>query len=73
MLNVTNQEYRFFVFSNLFFNFHLIDTVERTTAALCDAGSIPARCKYLYGLQVVVSGLPVCVCGFSMFVNAPTI
>ena len=29
--------------------------------------------KYLYGLQIVVLGLAVCVCGFSVFVNAPTI
>ena len=36
-------------------------------------GSIPARYKYLYGLQVVVPGLAVCVCDFSMFVNAPTV
>ena len=27
--------------------------------------------KYLYGLQIVVPGLAVCVCEFSMFVNAP--
>ena len=37
---------------------------ERLTAALCVAGSIPARNKYLYGLQVVVPGLAVCVCEF---------
>ena len=28
------------------------------------AGSIPARNKYLFGLQVVVLGLAVCVCDF---------
>ena len=33
------------------------------------AGSIPARNKYLYGLQEVVTGLTVRVCGFSMILN----
>ena len=37
------------------------------------AGSIPARNKYLNTVQVVVPGLAVCICDFSMFVNAPTI
>ena len=36
-------------------------------------GSIPTRNLYLYGLQVVVPGQAVCVCDFSMIVNAPTI
>ena len=45
--------------------------VERPTAALRYAGSIPARNKYLYGLQVVVPGLA--VCDFPMFVNASTV
>ena len=43
---------------------------ERSAAALIVAGSIPARNKYLYGLQIVVSDLVVSVCDFSMFVNA---
>ena len=47
--------------------------VERPTAELRVAGSIPGRNKYLYGLQVVAPGLAVCVCVFSIFVNAPTI
>ena len=47
--------------------------IKRPTVALRGAGSIPERNKYLYGLQVVVPGLAVCVCDFSMFVNAPTI
>ena len=42
--------------------------VERPTAALGVARSISPRNKYLYGLQVVVPGLAVCVCDFSMFV-----
>ena len=46
---------------------------KRWTAVLLVAGSIPARNKYLYGLQVVVPGMAVCVCDVSMFVNAPTI
>ena len=46
---------------------------DRQTDAVCLAGSIPARNKYLYGLQVVVPGLAVFVCAFSMFVKAPTI
>ena len=47
--------------------------VERSTAALRVAGSIPTRSKYLYGLQIVVPDLAVCVCVFSMSINAPTI
>ena len=35
--------------------------VELSTAALRVAGSIPGWNKYLFGLQVVVSVLPVCV------------
>ena len=37
------------------------------------ARSIPARNKHLYVLQIVVPGLTVCVCEFSMFANALTI
>ena len=37
-----------------------------TTAALCVAGTFPACNKYLYGLQVVVPGLAVCVCEFKL-------
>ena len=37
---------------------------ERSTAALLVAGSIPARKKYLYGLQVDVPGLAVSVYDF---------
>ena len=55
----------------------LVDTVdavvERSTTALNVVGSIPARNKYMYGLQVVASGLAVCVRVLSMFVNAPTV
>ena len=51
----------------------VVTVVERPSAALGVAGSIPTRNKYLYGLQVVVPGLPVCVWNSSMFVNAPTI
>ena len=47
--------------------------VERSADALIIAGSIPALNKYLYGLQIVVPGVPVCVCDFSLFVNAPMI
>ena len=35
--------------------------IKRLTAVLRVAGSIPARNKYLHGLQVVVSGLAVYV------------
>ena len=35
-----------------------------SAAALRAAGSIPARNKYLYGLQIVVRDLAVCVCEF---------
>ena len=38
--------------------------VERSSAALRVAGSIPTRNKYLYDLQIVVPGLADCVCGF---------
>ena len=37
---------------------------ERSTDALRVVGSIFARNKYLYGLQVVVPSLAVCVCDF---------
>ena len=50
-----------------------VAVVKRPTVALCVAGSIPARDKYLYGLQVVVPGLVVCACDFFMFVTAPTV
>ena len=57
--------------------FFLIDetvvaVAVRSTAALRVAGWIPARNKYLYGLQVVVLGLAVCVCDF-LFLKAPPI
>lgn len=37
---------------------------EQSTAALRDAGSIPAGKKYSYGLQIVFPGLTVCVYDF---------
>ena len=40
---------------------------KRSTAALHVAGSIPTRNKYLYGLQIVVPGLGVCVRVFLCF------
>ena len=58
---------------NLFFYDMVAAVVERSTAELRVAGSIPARYKYLYGLPIVVPGSAVCVYVFSMFVNAPTI
>ena len=62
-----------YVGSFIFFDDTAGVVVERPTAALCVAGSIPVRNTYLYGLQAVVLGLAVCVCVFSMFVNAPMI
>ena len=41
--------------------------VEPPTVAQRVAGSIPAWNKYVYGLQVVVLDLMVCVCVFSVF------
>ena len=38
--------------------------VERSTAALFDAGSISAWNKYLYELHLVVTGLALCVFKF---------
>ena len=46
--------------------------VERPTATLRFAGSIPAPNKYLCDLQLV-PGLAVSVCDLSVFVHAPTI
>ena len=40
--------------------------VVRPTAVLRVVGSIPARDKYLYDLQIVVLDLAVCVCDFSV-------
>ena len=47
--------------------------VKWSSAPLRVAGLIPAKNKYLYGLQVVVPGLVLFVVDFSMFVNAPII
>ena len=55
---------------------HILTTLLaqwRPTGRLRVAGSIPRRNIYLYHLQIVVPGLAVCVCEFSVFVNAPTI
>ena len=41
-----------------------------TVNGLCQ---IPAWKKYLHPLQVVISGLAVCVCVFSIVVNASTV
>ena len=38
--------------------------VECSSVALRVAGSIPARNKYLFDLNLVVAGLAVCVCEF---------
>ena len=43
---------------------HRTNRVERSTVVLRVVDSIPIRHKYLYGLQVVVPGLAVCVCEF---------
>ena len=56
-----------------FFRSTLMQIVERSTAVSHVVGLYPARNKYLYDLQIVDAGLTVCVCGFSMFVSAPTI
>ena len=37
-----------------------------STTALRVTGSIPTRHKYLYDLQLVVPGVAVCVCDFSV-------
>ena len=54
--------------SRIFFK---ADTVgagaERPTAALRITGSVRGRNKSLYGPQIVVRGLDVCVCEFSMY------
>ena len=42
-----------------------------TTTALRVVGSIPARNKYWYGLQIVVSGLAVCVSDFKCLCTPP--
>ena len=42
------------------------------TAAFRFIDSIPAWNKHWYDLQVVYPGLAVCVCDFSMCINAPT-
>ena len=44
-----------------------VDAVaERLTAALSVTGSILPRLKYLYCLEVVLLGLGVCVCDFTL-------
>ena len=44
---------------------------DRSSTALLVAGPIPARNIYLYGLQVVVAGLAVCVCEFLSLLTYP--
>ena len=63
---------------NIYYRFFAVGTeiriwLERSTAALRIAGSIPARNKYLYGLTIVVPGLDVCVCDLSMIKYAPAV
>ena len=59
------------------FNSNCNDTVgavaELPNVTQCVVGSIPARNKSLFVLQIVVPGLAVNVCEFSLFVNSPTI
>ena len=73
-LNLEDQPKQLLLLSHELFKGTVGEVAERSTAALRVAGSIPVHRKNICtAYKVVVPGVDVSVCDFSMFVSAPSI